>query len=68
MGPNPPVLAAILVAMRFEEISCLRVSFRREASEHVGTSGEVVATGVEFKVDPQPEKTREQATPCNRRA
>ena len=54
--------------MRFEEISCLRVGYRRQASEHVGTLGDIVVTRVEFRVDRRPEKIREQAKPINRRA
>src|SRR5207249_4264430 len=49
MGPKPHVLAAILLAMRFEEISCLRVSGRRSKAEGVGTTGAIVATRVSFK-------------------
>jgi len=49
MGPKPHVLAAILLAMRFQNISCLRVSGRREPPEQVGTTGQVVGTRVEFK-------------------
>lgn len=49
MGPKPHVLAAILLAMRFRGVSCLDVIGRRERPERVGTTGEVVATRVEFK-------------------
>jgi hypothetical protein len=49
MGPKPHVLAAILLAMRFERISCLRVGIRRHRTEAVGTSGELVSTRVEFR-------------------
>jgi hypothetical protein len=49
MGPKPHVLAAFLLAMRFEEIACLRVSGRRQRPERVGTTGEVVATRVQFR-------------------
>jgi hypothetical protein len=48
MGPKPHVLAAILLAMRFEEISCLRVGYRRHKPEDVGTTGDIVATRVHF--------------------
>lgn len=51
MGPKPHVLAAVLLAMRFTEISCLRVSGRRVSPEHVGTTGDVVVTRVEFKAE-----------------
>lgn len=49
MGPKPHVLAAILLAMRFERISCLRVGIRRHRTEAVGATGELVATRVEFR-------------------
>jgi hypothetical protein len=48
MGPKPHTLAAILVAMRFHEISCLRVGYRRHTPERVGTTGNIVATRVQF--------------------
>jgi hypothetical protein len=49
MGPKPHVLAAILTAMRFEEITCLRVGYGRHRAEDVGTTGTVVASRVQFK-------------------
>ncbi|MBZ5491303.1 MAG: hypothetical protein LAO76_10265 [Acidobacteriia bacterium] len=49
MGPKPHVLAALLVAMRFEEVSCLRVGYLRHKPEQVGTTGDIVTTRVEFK-------------------
>jgi len=56
MGPKPHVLATLLVAMRFREVGCLRVSGERKAPEDVGTTGAVVATRMEFRPDPtQPE-------------
>lgn len=49
MGPKPHVLAAILLALRFEEIACLRVSGRRGEPEDVDATGEIVATRVHFR-------------------
>lgn len=49
MGPKPHILAAILLSMRFEEVSCLRVSGKRKRPEHVGTTGKTVVTNVTFK-------------------
>lgn len=48
MGPKPHVLSAILLAMRFGEVTCLRVGYRRERPQDVGTTGSIVATRVEF--------------------
>ena len=48
MGPKPHTLAAILIAMRFHEVSCLRVGYRRHTPERVGTTGKIVATRVQF--------------------
>jgi hypothetical protein len=44
MGPKPHVLASILVAMRFPEVACLRVS--GDPPQDVKPTGEVVATRV----------------------
>jgi hypothetical protein len=49
MGPKPHVLAAVLLAMRFEEVACLRVSGKRSAPEAVDATGKIVATRVEFR-------------------
>jgi hypothetical protein len=49
MGPKPHVLAAILLSMRFEEVSCLRVSGRRPIHEPIAAAGHVVCTTVEFR-------------------
>lgn len=46
MGPKPHVLAAILIALRFEEIACLRVVGSRSPIEPVGTTGKIVSTRV----------------------
>lgn len=43
MGPKPHVLASILVAMRFPDITCLRVSAKRAKPEHVSPTGEIIA-------------------------
>ena len=45
MGPKPHVLASILVAMRFPEVACLRVSGNLESLDVLPT-GEVAATRV----------------------
>src|ERR1039458_780738 len=49
MGPKPHVLAAILAALRLDEITCLRVSGGRDRTERVIGTGEVVCTRVEFR-------------------
>ena len=49
MGPKPHVLAAMLVAMRFEEVACLRVSAKRRNPEEVEATGRVIGTRVHFK-------------------
>lgn len=48
MGPKPHVLAAILVAMRFQEVACLRVSGDLDPQD-VKPTGEIVATRVIVK-------------------
>ena len=48
MGPKPHVLASILVAMRFQEVACLRVSGEPECWE-VKPTGEIVVTRVILK-------------------
>lgn len=45
MGPKPHVLASILVAMRFQEVACLRVSGVPDPLD-VKPTGEIVATRV----------------------
>ena len=45
MGPKPHVLASILIAMRFQEVACLRVSGYVEPLDVLPT-GEVVASRV----------------------
>ena len=47
MGPKPHVLASILVAMRFPEVSCLRISAKRESPEQVTPTGELICTRIE---------------------
>jgi hypothetical protein len=49
MGPKPHVLASILVSMRFPEVSCMRVSAKRERPEKVAPTGELVATRVTIR-------------------
>lgn len=49
LGPKPHVLAAILVSRIFErDISCLRVSGRRDPNVDVEATGELVGTRVSF--------------------
>lgn len=48
MGPKPHVLASILVAMRFPEVACLRVSGTPDLLD-VKPTGELVATRVIIK-------------------
>jgi hypothetical protein len=49
MGPKPHVLAAILIAMRFKDVACLRVSAKRTRPEEVSATGPIVATRVLIK-------------------
>ena len=51
MGPKPHVLASILVAMKFPDVACLRISARRERPEEVDAEGSIVATRVTFRLD-----------------
>lgn len=50
MGPKPHVLASILVAMRFQEVACLRVSGTPDPLD-VKPTGEIVATRVIVRGD-----------------
>lgn len=50
MGPKPHVLASILVAMRFREVACLRVSGAPNPI-NVWPTGEIVSTRVVMKAD-----------------
>lgn len=54
MGPKPHVLAAILMAMRFDGVACLRVSGKRSEPEQVEATGELVVTRVRLKPPPCP--------------
>lgn len=45
MGPKPHVLASILVAMRFPEVACIRISATPDPSDVIAT-GDIVATRV----------------------
>ncbi len=53
MGPKPHVLASILVSMRFPEVSCMRVSAKREFPEKIEANGEVVAARVVVRKEQQ---------------
>lgn len=48
MGPKPHVLASILLAMRFQEVACLRVSGTPDRKD-VKPTGDIVATRVVVK-------------------
>ncbi len=50
MGPKPHVLASILIAMRFPEVACLRVSERPDKRD-VKAAGDVVSTRVIVRVE-----------------
>jgi hypothetical protein len=50
MGPKPHVLASILVAMRFPEVACLRVTSKSSRVD-VTANGDIVVTRVIVKVD-----------------
>lgn len=58
MGPKPHILASILVAMRFQEVACLRVSGAPEPLE-VKATGDIVATRVIVKGDGAGERVKE---------
>lgn len=45
MGPKPHVLASILIAMRFPEVACLRISSTPDTSD-VPATGELIVTRV----------------------
>lgn len=49
MGPKPHVLAAILLAIRFEQVTCLHVNGRTQSAVDVSPSGDVIATRLHFK-------------------
>ncbi len=51
MGPKPHVLAAILLAIRFEQIGCVRVSSHRQPPINAVATGNIIATTVEFRPD-----------------
>ena len=51
MGPKPHVLASILVAMRFQEVACLRVS-GAPAPQDVKPTGDIVATRIIVRGEP----------------
>ena len=51
MGPKPHVLASILVAMRFQEVACLRVSGASDPLD-VKPTGEIVANRVIIRGEP----------------
>lgn len=50
MGPKPHILASILIAMRFQEVACLRVSGVPNILD-VKTTGEIVATRVTIRTE-----------------
>ena len=50
MGPKPHVLASILIAMRFPEVACLRISSTHDTSDVIAT-GAVIATRVTVSSD-----------------
>lgn len=49
MGPKPHVLAAILLAIRFEQVTCLHVNGRTQDAVDVIPGGDVIATRLHFK-------------------
>lgn len=51
MGPKPHVLASILIAMRFPEVACLRVSGAPDPLD-VKPTGDIVATRVIVRGEP----------------
>ncbi len=48
MGPKPHVLAALLLAMKFRDVSCLHVSGQDVPPRAQGMTGDIIATRVVF--------------------
>jgi len=51
MGPKPHVLAAILLAIRFEQVTCLHVNGRTQTAVDICASGDIISTSVHFRPD-----------------
>jgi hypothetical protein len=51
MGPKPHVLAAILLAIRFEQVTCLHVNGKAHKPVDVVAGGVVIGTSVHFKLE-----------------
>lgn len=49
MGPKPHVVAAILVALRFEDVACLHVAGRREKPESAEPTDRAIVTRVQIR-------------------
>lgn len=49
MGPKPHVLATILLAIRFNQVTCLHVHGKCREIGNVAASGDVIATSLLFK-------------------
>lgn len=49
MGPKPHVLAAILLAIRFDQVTCLHVNGTNKEPVDVITTGDVIGTRLHFK-------------------
>jgi len=49
MGPKPHVVAAILVALRFEDVACLHVAGRREKPESGEPTDKAIVTRVQIR-------------------
>lgn len=54
MGPKPHVLASILLAIKFPEVACLRVSAMRAYTEAVSPTGELIVTRVVVNGEQRP--------------
>ncbi len=49
MGSKPHVLASILLALRFKDLSCMRISVTRQAPERVRSTGEFICSRVSLR-------------------
>lgn len=49
MGPKPHILAALLLGLRYPQLTCIRVSGRGNKGENVNAEGRVVTSKIVFK-------------------
>jgi hypothetical protein len=48
MGPKPHILATLLLGLRYQELTCIRVSGRGKKGENVQAEGRIVTTKIIF--------------------